>query len=91
MIYEFGFLAFCIVLGRVWVARVLPGDPTRAAYLRSIFGYSAAYYALWLGADLVIVVAGLDLGWALRVVPNQLYYAFWVPFAYWRFFSVRPS
>ncbi len=91
MLYEFGFLALCIVLGRVWVARVLPGDPTRAAYLRSIFGYSAAYYALWLAADLVIVVAGLDLGWALRMVPNQLYYAFWAPFAYWRFFSVRPS
>jgi hypothetical protein len=91
MLYELGFLALCIALGRAWVARALPGDPARAAYLRSIFGYSAAYYALWLAADLVIVVAGLDLGWALRMVPNQLYYAFWAPFAYWRFFSVRPS
>ncbi len=91
MLYEFGFLALCIALGRAWVARALPGDPARAAYLRAIFGYSAAYYALWLAADLVIVVAGLDLGWALRVVPNQLYYAFWVPFAYWRFFSIRPE
>ena len=91
MLYEFGFLALCIVLGRIWVARVLPTDPARAAYLRAIFGYSAVYYALWLGADFIIVVAGLDLGWALRVVPNQLYYAFWVPFAYWRFFSLRPQ
>jgi hypothetical protein len=40
-------------------------------------------------ADLLIVVGGLDLGWAIRIVPNQLYYSFWVPFAYWRFFSIR--
>ena len=34
--------------------------------------------------------AELDLGWGVRIVPNQLYYALWVPFAYWRFFSVSP-
>ena len=49
--------------------------------------FTAAYYALWLAADVLIVVAGLDLGWALRMVPNQLYYAFWTPFVYFRFFS----
>jgi hypothetical protein len=89
MIYEFGFFALCIYLARVWVPRSIPNDPARAAFLKSIFGYSAAYYALWWVADVFIVVADLDIGWAIRIVPNQLYYAFWVPFIYWRFFSLR--
>jgi len=88
MIYEAGFLSLCLYLSRVWVPRALAGQPARAGYLRALFGYSAAYYSLWFAAD-VLIVAGLDLGWAIRIVPNQLYYAFWVPFAYWRFFSQR--
>lgn len=89
MIYEFGFLALCVFLARVWVPRSVPNNPPLARFLETIFGYSAAYYALWLIADVIIVVADLDLGWAIRIVPNQLYYAFWVPFVYWRFFCVR--
>jgi len=87
MIYEFGFFSLCLFLSRVWVPRTLATQPARAGYLRALFGYSAAYYALWLIADLFIVVGGLDLGWAIRIVPNQLYYSFWAPFVYWRFFS----
>ena len=87
MLYEFGFLCLCIFFARSWVPRLTPGDPNQAAFLRSIFGFSAAYYLLWLVADVLIVVAEMDLGWAIRMVPNQLYYAFWAPFVYWRFFS----
>ena len=36
-----------------------------------------------------IILAGFDEGWALRMVPNQLYYAFWVPFAWFAFFARR--
>ena len=95
MIYEFGFLSLCILLSRNWVPRILAGgdaNPHNAsaiAFLRALFGFSAAYYALWWFADWIIVVGGLDLGWALRIVPNQLYYALWVPFVYMRFFSAR--
>jgi hypothetical protein len=91
MIYEFGFLLLCVYLSRVWVPQNLTGEANEnaAGYLRAIFGYSAAYYALWLSADIVIVLFELDLGWGMRIVPNQLYYAFWAPFAYWRFFSRR--
>jgi len=88
MIYELGFLLLCVFLGRVWVARGLAGRPATAHYLRDVLGYSAAYYALWLTADLLIVVGGLDLGWAIRIVPNQLYYGLWVIFVYARFFSL---
>jgi len=89
MLYEFGFLSLCIYLARVWAPRSAAHDRHTLAFLRSIFGYSAAYYLLWWLADVLIVVADMDLGWAIRIVPNQLYYAFWVPFVYWRFFSVR--
>ncbi len=88
MIYEFGFFALALFLARVWVPRTTGQDSDLADFLRSIFAYSAVYYALWWLADVVIVVAELDLGWAIRMVPNQLYYAFWVPFVYWRFFRV---
>jgi len=27
-------------------------------------------------------VPELDAGWLLRALPNQLYYAFWVPFVW---------
>jgi hypothetical protein len=91
MIYEFSFLMLSIFLSRSWIPRTLGNSSPAATYLRALFGFSAAYYALWLIADVFIVVAGLDLGWAIRIVPNQLYYAFWVPFAYWRFFSVEPA
>jgi hypothetical protein len=87
MLYEFGFLALCIFLARTWAPRVAESDSTTIAFLQSVFGYSAAYYLLWLLADVFIVVADMDLGWAIRMVPNQLYYAFWAPFVYWRFFS----
>ena len=91
MLYELGFGLLCVGLARVWVPRVAARDPAVGAFLRAVFGYSAAYYALWLFADLLIVAGGLDLGWAIRMVPNQLYYAFWVPFVYWRFFAAPAS
>lgn len=96
MIYEAGFLALCVYAVRVWLPREAGRpeaaiDPAARAFLGSLFGYSAAYYALWLSADVLIVVAGLDLGWAIRMVPNQLYYAFWAPFVYARFFCAVPA
>jgi hypothetical protein len=51
--------------------------------------YVAVYYALWALADVLILVGRLDAGWGLRVIPNQLYYALYLPFVYFRFFSRR--
>lgn len=85
LIYELGFLGLAIWIGRRWVARHVD-DAGTAAYLRALAGYSAAYYALWASADLVILGLGADAGWAMRVVPNQLYYGGWVVFAYARFY-----
>ncbi|HWP65744.1 MAG TPA: hypothetical protein VNO26_07520 [Candidatus Limnocylindria bacterium] len=89
IVYELAFFALALVWRTAIVpARVAAERAAVRAYLRALWGYVAAYYALWAAADLLIV-AGLDAGWALRMVPNQLYYAWYVPFVYWRFFSPR--
>lgn len=87
IVYELGFLALAIFLELVTIDRRADGQ--RARYLRGLARYVALYYALWASADLLITVGGFDWGWALRVIPNQLYYAFWIPFAYFSFFTRR--
>lgn len=64
----------------------LASRPELARYLRALTVYVSAYYGLWLTSDL-LTAAGADAGWALRVIPNQLYYAFYVPFAWFSFFG----
>jgi len=91
LLYELSFLTLAVWLRQVGLPRwVGPGRPARLAYLRSVATYVAVYYALWASADVLIQVFQLDVGWALRVVPNQLYYALFLPFVYFRFFASEP-
>ena len=85
LIYECAFAALALW----WRARVVPARrPPAERFLRAVLAYVAVYYALWALAD-VLILAGWDVGWALRVLPNQLYYAFWVPVVWALFFSPR--
>jgi hypothetical protein len=89
LVYELGFLALaCWLRGRVIPRSVLAAQGPIAAYLRDVTAYVALYYALWATAD-VLILTGQDLGWALRMLPNQLYYALYLPIAYGLFFSSR--
>lgn len=74
-----------------WVLprRVAPDREPVRRYLRAVLGFVVLYYALWALSDIVIL-GGDDRGWGLRLLPNQLYYGLFVPFAYARFFS-RPA
>jgi hypothetical protein len=88
LLHETGF--FLLML--FFLARIVPRatDLRRfevRQYVGALVRFVALYQALWAGADLLIVRFGVDWGWALRSVPNQLYYAFWVPYAYLSFFS----
>lgn len=88
--YELAFVAMALVWrGLVVPARTPAARPQVGAYLRAVLAYVVAYYALWALADVLIMVAGLDAGWALRMVPNQLYYALYLPFVYALFVSPR--
>jgi hypothetical protein len=89
LIYEIGFVAMAVWLARVWIPNKL--GPERAALrsmLTSCIAFVAAYYALWATSDLVILL-GVDEGWGLRMLPNQMYYALFVPFVYVRYFAMR--
>ena len=52
-----------------------------APFVRRCLLYVACYYALWAGAD-VLILLGVDAGYLLRAVPNQLYYAFFTPWVW---------
>ena len=85
LVYEVAFVALMLW----WRHRRLPDRrPIALRYLRAVVAYVAVYYALWGIAD-VLILGGLDAGWGLRVLPNQLYYSFWVPVAWTWFFSCR--
>jgi len=43
-------------------------------WLRSVSGFVIVYYGAWVAADSILLATGSDLGFALRVVPNVLYY-----------------
>ena len=44
------------------------------AWLQRVSRFVLFYYGLWATADVIILATGSDLGFALRVVPNLLYY-----------------
>ncbi len=74
----------------LWIARDAAIASSLRAFLRAVLHYSAVYYLLWAGAD-VLILAGWDAGFALRIVPNQLYYAFFIPYVWWRFQRVADA
>jgi hypothetical protein len=79
LLYEAMFLAFATAL-RVWLPSRLP-DASRRWILR-VAELEIAQYTLWIVADLVIV-SGADAGYLLRLVPNAIYYVFFLPFVAW--------
>jgi hypothetical protein len=88
LVYETAFVVLATWFRQRWVpATVTAERPEVRRYLRAVLAYVILYYALWVTAD-VLILAGVDAGWGLRIVPNQLYYAFWVPFA-WGLFMAR--
>ena len=86
--YELAFLFLAIL----WRAFVLPArlrntpEPTRR-WLFALAHFEIAQYALWPLADVLILAgtdAGHEAGFALRLVPNTLYYGAFLAFAAWR-------
>jgi hypothetical protein len=87
LVYEslFVFLMMCVD------AFYLPKRGGAAfSWTRRVTRFVLAYYALWAGADAVILAAGSDLGFLLRVVPNVFYYGGLVPAIAWAA-PVQPS
>ena len=68
LVYELSFCALTAALVR-WHpnARALP-------WVRSVSRFVLLFYGLWAAADILLLATGTDLGYALRVIPNLLYY-----------------
>jgi hypothetical protein len=87
MTYEAAFAGLAVFFAtRVVPRRVGVERPAVRRYAVAVMAFVTVYYVLW-GASDVLVARGVDAGWALRVVPNVLYYGVLVPYAYWRFFG----
>ena len=68
LVYELGFFALVLALMR-WH----PGS-AEGRWARGVGRFVLLYYGLWATADAIILGLGADAGYALRVVPNLLYY-----------------
>ncbi len=92
--YELLFLALILIIRQRVLPRQLAGrDPLRS-WAGSVAGFVAAYYGLWALADLWILFAPTairDLGFALRVLPNALYYGGLSAWIVWRWPSRAES
>lgn len=51
-------------------------------WLRGVATFEAVQYLLWASADVLILTVG-DVGFLLRLFPNAMYYAAFVPFVWW--------
>lgn len=78
--YEVLFIALLVS-----VQRFLPpsADPRIRRAVRLLTGFELVQYGLWVAADLWILFGGAaaDLGYALRLLPNALYYGGFAAFA----------
>jgi hypothetical protein len=84
--YECAFLAMVGYLRRVVSARTPAAPGPREEFLRSVTGFVALYYGLWAACD-ALILAGSDVAWGIRALPNQLYYGLLIPFVHARFFA----
>ena len=68
LVYEIGFFLLTLALLK-WHPQL-----QKTPWLRRVSFFVLVYYGLWASADLIILTTQSDLGFALRVVPNVLYY-----------------
>lgn len=89
--YEGAFVVFAVVLrSRLWPTWLgaREASPEAARAVRALTTFELAQYGLWASAD-VLLLAHVEAGWLVRLVPNLLYYAAFVPFAWWCASEVR--
>jgi len=81
--YEAMFLVLALALRFAVLPRRLGAAPAAVrGWLLRVAAFEVAQYALWVLAD-VIILSGVDAGFALRLVPNAMYYALFLPFVAW--------
>lgn len=78
LVYELMFFGVAL-LALALTRRRHPPGPSRA-WLTRLCAFELVQYGLWATADMILLSSGADAGFALRLVPNVMYYAAFVPF-----------
>ena len=76
-VYELAFVALTQVVALRVRRDVQAAEVRRFLLMLGLF--EVTHYALWALSDLIIL-SGLDMGFALRLVPDAIYYTAFVPF-----------
>lgn len=85
LLYELLFIIVALVFRFVRMPRrfaraAMPVPERVQRWLRRLTEFELAVYVLWAAADIMIFAFG-DIGFLVRIVPNVLYYAVFIPFA----------
>ena len=70
LIYELCF--FALALGIWFIVRPW------SDFVRRLTRFEIVQYGLWAGADILLLTTGADAAWLIRMVPNLMYYAFFL-------------
>lgn len=81
-------VAQAAVVGLWWRQRGAGLPEQVRPWLAAVTTFELAQYLLWATAD-VVILAGLEVGHGLRLLPNLMYYAGFLAFVVWR--SPRPA
>ncbi len=79
LLYEALFASLVAGL-RPWLPPRIPEGARR--WILRVTEVEIAQYMLWIVADLLIL-GGVEAGFLLRLVPNAIYYVFFLPFVAW--------
>jgi hypothetical protein len=79
LVYEVMLLSLVLALQLLAYRRRDGPHPT---FVRAVSAFVAVQYAGWALAD-VLILSGLEVGHLLRIVPNALYYAAFLPYVLW--------
>ncbi len=80
LVYELAALGLVVCFALVRMPPTSDGADQRRRYVRRLLAVETTLYASWILAD-ALILSGRDLGYLVRMVPNALYYAAFVPLA----------
>lgn len=83
LVYELLFVVLASALLLLRYPSRRARSPALGWYATSLVGFFLVQYGLWVAAD-VLILAGVESGYGLRLVPNALYYGLFLAFAAWR-------
>jgi hypothetical protein len=81
LVYELLLFALVAVFSRLHLRAGAGSSEAHRRFLSRVSAFVLVQYAGWAIAD-VILLSGADIGHILRIVPNVLYYALFLPFVF---------